>query len=147
MHIFCELFYVNIHCLAWYINVFLKCFQFFPSQNSNLVYSLQWLSLKHVHGNGVVYLTVLVPTYVHFEQYQVTSHPYPLKRVPRSWTHTIYRGTNTYVQLICSQLPGAHPLPKCTSYPTPQRQYILGQICSHNNHKVLLICSNYWRLL
>jgi hypothetical protein len=34
---------------------------FFPSQNSKLVYSFESLSLKPMQGNGVVYLTVLAP--------------------------------------------------------------------------------------
>ena len=41
-----------------------KCSRFFPSQNLRLVYSFESLSLKLMHDNGVVYLTMLAPFHI-----------------------------------------------------------------------------------
>ena len=40
---------------------FSSVYDFFPSQISKLVYSFESLSLKPIHGNKAVYLTMLVP--------------------------------------------------------------------------------------
>ena len=42
--------------------------KFFPSQNVKLVYSFELLSIKPMKGNGVVYLTMLVPMYTYYLQ-------------------------------------------------------------------------------
>ena len=49
--------FININCLALLINVFLKCLWFFLRHDSKLLYSFKSLSLKHVQGDKVVYLT------------------------------------------------------------------------------------------
>ena len=60
----CILFLKNIYQHKLLDFVYQCCssvFNFFPSQNSKLVYTFETLSFKLMQGNGVVYFTVLVP--------------------------------------------------------------------------------------